>query len=194
MAVPGCQQGSVTQVHQLPGAQVCKCRCVPQHLKKSQQMETEMLYGSTPRTPIKRRMLSPHAPAKVSKVKWPCRACLELSSPWAGAQPWAGLGPAGRCGEGRGAAAPWKAVLCDLCSAFSSAPHHLHHQCHTQQHRSLSLWGSHLPLAHSSVATLWEKGEGPWGESLPRAELEGTGELRWCSSSCWHRMVHCCLC
>ncbi|KAM4766676.1 protein regulator of cytokinesis 1 isoform 2-T2 [Cyanocitta cristata] len=38
------------------------------HLKKSRQMETEMLYGSTPRTPIKRRMLSPHTPAKVSKL------------------------------------------------------------------------------------------------------------------------------
>uniref|UniRef100_A0A8C3D951 Uncharacterized protein n=1 Tax=Corvus moneduloides TaxID=1196302 RepID=A0A8C3D951_CORMO len=35
------------------------------HLKKSRQMETEMLYGSTPRTPIKRRMLSPHTPAKL---------------------------------------------------------------------------------------------------------------------------------
>ncbi|XP_014106520.1 PREDICTED: protein regulator of cytokinesis 1 isoform X1 [Pseudopodoces humilis] len=38
------------------------------HLKKSRQMETEMLYGSTPQTPIKRRMLSPHTPAKVSKL------------------------------------------------------------------------------------------------------------------------------
>ncbi|XP_023801774.1 protein regulator of cytokinesis 1 isoform X2 [Cyanistes caeruleus] len=35
------------------------------HLKKSRQMETEMLYGSTPQTPIKRRMLSPHTPAKL---------------------------------------------------------------------------------------------------------------------------------
>ncbi|XP_071425030.1 protein regulator of cytokinesis 1 isoform X2 [Pithys albifrons albifrons] len=34
------------------------------HLKKSRQIETEMLYGSTPRTPIKRRVLSPHTPAK----------------------------------------------------------------------------------------------------------------------------------
>ncbi|XP_027544381.1 protein regulator of cytokinesis 1 isoform X2 [Neopelma chrysocephalum] len=34
------------------------------HLKKSRQIETEMLYGSTPRTPIKRRGLSPHTPAK----------------------------------------------------------------------------------------------------------------------------------
>ncbi|KAF4792583.1 Protein regulator of cytokinesis 1 [Turdus rufiventris] len=38
------------------------------HLKKSREMEAEMLYGSAPRTPIKRRMLSPHAPAKVSKL------------------------------------------------------------------------------------------------------------------------------
>ncbi|XP_027752941.1 protein regulator of cytokinesis 1 isoform X3 [Empidonax traillii] len=37
------------------------------HLKKSRQIETEMLYGSTPRTPIKRRVLSPHTPAKVRK-------------------------------------------------------------------------------------------------------------------------------
>ncbi|XP_032926150.1 protein regulator of cytokinesis 1 isoform X2 [Catharus ustulatus] len=35
------------------------------HLKKSREMEAEMLYGSAPRTPIKRRMLSPHAPAKL---------------------------------------------------------------------------------------------------------------------------------
>ncbi|XP_066184214.1 protein regulator of cytokinesis 1 isoform X2 [Sylvia atricapilla] len=38
------------------------------HLKKSQEMESEMLYGSTPRTPIKRRMLSPHAPAKLHAI------------------------------------------------------------------------------------------------------------------------------
>ncbi|XP_074405098.1 protein regulator of cytokinesis 1 isoform X4 [Zonotrichia albicollis] len=38
------------------------------HLKKSREMEAEMLYGSAPRTPIKRRMLSPHTPAKVSKL------------------------------------------------------------------------------------------------------------------------------
>lgn len=37
-----------------------------QHLKKSQQME--MLYSSTPQTPIKQCMLSPHTPAKVSKL------------------------------------------------------------------------------------------------------------------------------
>ncbi|XP_077041713.1 protein regulator of cytokinesis 1 isoform X2 [Agelaius phoeniceus] len=35
------------------------------HLKKSREMEAEMLYGSAPRTPIKRRMLSPHTPAKL---------------------------------------------------------------------------------------------------------------------------------
>ncbi|OWK52044.1 Protein regulator of cytokinesis 1 [Lonchura striata] len=38
------------------------------HLKKSREMEAEMLYGSAPRTPIKRRMLSPHTPAKASKL------------------------------------------------------------------------------------------------------------------------------
>lgn len=63
--------GGVTQMQQLCGAQVCKCRGLSQHLKKSREMEAEMLYGSTPRTPIKRRMLSPHAPAKVSKVNVP---------------------------------------------------------------------------------------------------------------------------
>ncbi|XP_041320954.1 protein regulator of cytokinesis 1 isoform X2 [Pyrgilauda ruficollis] len=35
------------------------------HLKKSREMEAEMLYGSAPRTPIKRRMLSPQTPAKL---------------------------------------------------------------------------------------------------------------------------------
>ncbi|KAK2538121.1 hypothetical protein Q9966_005882 [Columba livia] len=37
-------------------------------LKKSRQMEAEMLYGSTPRTPVKRRVLSPHTPHKVRKL------------------------------------------------------------------------------------------------------------------------------
>ncbi|XP_008939770.1 PREDICTED: protein regulator of cytokinesis 1, partial [Merops nubicus] len=37
-------------------------------LKKSRQMETEMMYGSTPRTPIKRRVLGPHTPGKVRKL------------------------------------------------------------------------------------------------------------------------------
>uniref|UniRef100_A0A8V0X4D4 Protein regulator of cytokinesis 1 n=1 Tax=Gallus gallus TaxID=9031 RepID=A0A8V0X4D4_CHICK len=38
------------------------------HLKKSRQIETEMMYGSTPRTPIKRRLLGPHTPGKVRKL------------------------------------------------------------------------------------------------------------------------------
>ncbi|XP_025896332.1 protein regulator of cytokinesis 1 isoform X3 [Nothoprocta perdicaria] len=38
------------------------------HLKKSRQTEAEMLYGSTPRTPIKRRVLGPHPPGKVRKA------------------------------------------------------------------------------------------------------------------------------
>ncbi|XP_048811668.1 protein regulator of cytokinesis 1 isoform X3 [Lagopus muta] len=38
------------------------------HLKKSRQIETEMMYGSTPRTPIKRRVLGPHTPGKVRKL------------------------------------------------------------------------------------------------------------------------------
>ncbi|OXB62811.1 hypothetical protein ASZ78_008029 [Callipepla squamata] len=42
------------------------------HLKKSRQIETEMMYGSTPRTPIKRRVLGPHTPGKVRKVNCPC--------------------------------------------------------------------------------------------------------------------------
>ncbi|XP_068954742.1 protein regulator of cytokinesis 1 isoform X2 [Petaurus breviceps papuanus] len=37
-------------------------------LKKSQQTETEMLYGSTPRTPSKRRVLGPNTPGKVRKL------------------------------------------------------------------------------------------------------------------------------
>ncbi|XP_052528629.1 protein regulator of cytokinesis 1 isoform X3 [Tympanuchus pallidicinctus] len=38
------------------------------HLKKSRQIETEMMYGSTPRTPVKRRVLGPHTPGKVRKL------------------------------------------------------------------------------------------------------------------------------
>uniref|UniRef100_A0A663DW55 Protein regulator of cytokinesis 1 n=1 Tax=Aquila chrysaetos chrysaetos TaxID=223781 RepID=A0A663DW55_AQUCH len=38
------------------------------HLKKSRQIEAEMMYGSTPRTPIKRRVLGPHTPGKVRKL------------------------------------------------------------------------------------------------------------------------------
>uniref|UniRef100_A0A8B9UB21 Protein regulator of cytokinesis 1 n=1 Tax=Anas zonorhyncha TaxID=75864 RepID=A0A8B9UB21_9AVES len=38
------------------------------HLKKSRQIEAEMMYGSTPRTPIKRRVLTPHTPGKVRKL------------------------------------------------------------------------------------------------------------------------------
>ncbi|XP_035168085.1 protein regulator of cytokinesis 1 isoform X2 [Oxyura jamaicensis] len=38
------------------------------HLKKSRQIEAEMMYGSTPRTPIKRRVLAPHTPGKVRKL------------------------------------------------------------------------------------------------------------------------------
>ncbi|KFW92410.1 Protein regulator of cytokinesis 1, partial [Phalacrocorax carbo] len=38
------------------------------HLKKSRQIETEMMYGSTPRTPIKRRVLGSHTPGKVRKL------------------------------------------------------------------------------------------------------------------------------
>lgn len=178
MAVPGCQQGSapgsVTQMQQPCGAQVCKCRCLPQHLKKSREMEAEMLYGSAPRTPIKRRMLSPHAPAKVSKVKCPCRAVC-----WAGLLP-ASLGltsaPGRGVGRAQGAAAPWEAVLCDVCSAFSSAPWHLQCQHHTQHHCSHGLWGTHLPLAHISAATLWEEGEeGPGESPCPGLGWKGQG-------------------
>ncbi|XP_030353717.1 protein regulator of cytokinesis 1 isoform X1 [Strigops habroptila] len=38
------------------------------HLKKSRQIEAEMMYGSTPRTPIKRRVLGPHSPSKMRKL------------------------------------------------------------------------------------------------------------------------------
>ncbi|KGL91688.1 Protein regulator of cytokinesis 1, partial [Charadrius vociferus] len=38
------------------------------HLKKSRQIEAEMMYGSTPRTPVKRRVLGPHTPGKVRKL------------------------------------------------------------------------------------------------------------------------------
>ncbi|XP_025976032.2 protein regulator of cytokinesis 1 isoform X1 [Dromaius novaehollandiae] len=38
------------------------------HLKKSRQIEAEMMYGSAPRTPIKRRVLGPHTPGKVRKL------------------------------------------------------------------------------------------------------------------------------
>ncbi|XP_063201966.1 protein regulator of cytokinesis 1 isoform X3 [Chroicocephalus ridibundus] len=37
-------------------------------LKKSRQIEAEMMYGSTPRTPAKRRMHSPHTLGKVRKL------------------------------------------------------------------------------------------------------------------------------
>ncbi|XP_010209403.1 PREDICTED: protein regulator of cytokinesis 1 [Tinamus guttatus] len=46
------------------------------HLKKSRQTETEMLYGSTPRTPIKRRLLGPHPSGKVRKVN-----CTTIAGP-----------------------------------------------------------------------------------------------------------------
>ncbi|XP_072201308.1 protein regulator of cytokinesis 1 isoform X2 [Excalfactoria chinensis] len=36
------------------------------HLKKKCQIETEMMYGSTPRTPIKRRVLGPHTSGKLN--------------------------------------------------------------------------------------------------------------------------------
>lgn len=39
-----------------------------QQLKNRRQTETEMLYGSTPRTPSKRRGLAPTTPGKVRKV------------------------------------------------------------------------------------------------------------------------------
>nr|XP_009683873.1 PREDICTED: protein regulator of cytokinesis 1 isoform X1 [Struthio camelus australis] len=38
------------------------------HLKKSRQIEAEMMYGSAPQTPIKRRVLGPHMPGKVRKL------------------------------------------------------------------------------------------------------------------------------
>ncbi|CAM9408539.1 unnamed protein product [Bubo scandiacus] len=37
-------------------------------LKKSRQIETEMMYGSTPQTAIKRRVLGPHTPGKARKL------------------------------------------------------------------------------------------------------------------------------
>ncbi|KAM6341371.1 protein regulator of cytokinesis 1-like [Podargus strigoides] len=45
-----------------------QCRSLTQQLKKSRQTETEMLYGSTPRTPMKRRVLGSPTPGKVKKL------------------------------------------------------------------------------------------------------------------------------
>lgn len=42
---------------------------VTQQLKNKKQTETEMLYGSTPRTPNKRRGMTPTTPGKVRKVR-----------------------------------------------------------------------------------------------------------------------------
>ncbi|PKU30298.1 protein regulator of cytokinesis hypothetical protein [Limosa lapponica baueri] len=44
-------------------------------LKKTRQMKEEVMYGSTPQRPLKRRVLSPHVPSKVRKLlgcKSPC--------------------------------------------------------------------------------------------------------------------------
>ncbi|KAM6388261.1 protein regulator of cytokinesis 1 isoform 1-T1 [Pluvialis apricaria] len=38
------------------------------HLRKNRQIEAEMMYGSTPRKPIKRQVLGPHTPGKVRKL------------------------------------------------------------------------------------------------------------------------------
>lgn len=66
-----------------------------QQLKNKKQTETEMLYGSAPRTPSKRRGLAPTTPGKVRKVH---------GRPWAAAGEGPGLGAAlpsvGRWGKG----------------------------------------------------------------------------------------------
>lgn len=49
-----------------------------QQLKNKKQTETEMLYGSTPRTPNKRRGLAPSTPGKVRKVRRSCPNCWTL--------------------------------------------------------------------------------------------------------------------
>ncbi|XP_021262368.1 protein regulator of cytokinesis 1 isoform X4 [Numida meleagris] len=51
------------------------------HLKKSRQIETEMMYGSTPRTPIKRRVLGPHTPGKLGQAWTPSRAAAKPPRP-----------------------------------------------------------------------------------------------------------------
>ncbi|XP_048811669.1 protein regulator of cytokinesis 1 isoform X4 [Lagopus muta] len=51
------------------------------HLKKSRQIETEMMYGSTPRTPIKRRVLGPHTPGKLGQARTPIRVAAKPPRP-----------------------------------------------------------------------------------------------------------------
>jgi len=68
-ALPWQRAGSAQPALPCSSARVCERRSLLQHLKKSRQIETEMMYGSTPRTPVKRRVLGPHTPGKVRKVK-----------------------------------------------------------------------------------------------------------------------------
>ncbi|XP_052528630.1 protein regulator of cytokinesis 1 isoform X4 [Tympanuchus pallidicinctus] len=51
------------------------------HLKKSRQIETEMMYGSTPRTPVKRRVLGPHTPGKLGQTRTPIRVAAKPPRP-----------------------------------------------------------------------------------------------------------------
>nr|XP_025045293.1 protein regulator of cytokinesis 1-like [Pelodiscus sinensis] len=54
-------------------------------LKKSRQIEEEMLYGSAPRTPSKRRGLGANTPGKVRKVNGPRSPSAGSRSPFGGA-------------------------------------------------------------------------------------------------------------
>lgn len=152
------------------GAQVCKCRCLPQHLKKSRQMETEMLYGSTPRTPIKRRMLSPHTPAKVSKVKCPCRTVwwpgvlpgAELSLGWSMASSWPQ--PRGDVWGGIRVLQPHGMMSCVTCALLSPQLHGTSIASATPNSTVRSAFGG--TISHSPTSRLPPSGKkvrGLWG-------------------------------
>lgn len=160
--------------------------CLTQQLKKSRQIEAEMMYGSTPLTPIKRRVLGPHTPGKMRKVKLCVQQC-GCAGPRGVTTALPGLGLPlvphrdvvvfGKLGEGPGRGhlcSPWgqgaccalealhsrhfhlgfpgvvqpsASSLCDTGSAFPAAQWQFHLQRDTQQHRALSFWENHLPLA-----------------------------------------------
>lgn len=86
----------------LPGILPQLLLTVTQQLKNKKQTETEMLYGSAPRTPSKRRGLAPATPGKVRKVN---------GRPWAAAGEGPGLGAAlpsvGQVGKGLGYTSAW---------------------------------------------------------------------------------------
>uniref|UniRef100_A0A663MS57 Protein regulator of cytokinesis 1 n=1 Tax=Athene cunicularia TaxID=194338 RepID=A0A663MS57_ATHCN len=133
-------------------------------LKRSRQIETEMMYGSTPQPSLKRRVLGPNTPGKARKVN-SVQSSTNVQGPCG---VWGNAGGCGAGGErGQGPLVPlvqcshWfpSQLMCALL--FPSAQWHLHLQRHTQQHCPFGFWGNHLPLTHLTVATFWREGSDP---------------------------------